>query len=103
MSNVISDLFATHKVVIFSKSFCPYCSKSKSTFQKTGVQVHVVELDKRPDGPGLQEDISKLSGIKTVPQTFLDGKFIGDNSQITKLYDTGKLTEMLKEHNVPAI
>lgn len=40
------------KVVIFSKSYCPYCRQAKDIFKKIGERnVHVIELDElsRPE------------------------------------------------------
>lgn len=37
----------TNKVMVFSKSYCPYCAKTKSTLKGLGIQYGLVELDVR--------------------------------------------------------
>ena len=100
MLSFINDLFRQHKLVLFSKSFCPYCRLAKGILNKTGFAYHAIELDVQSDGSKIQKEIAKLSGINTVPQLFLEGKFIGDSSTIKKLDDSGKLIEMFVEHGV---
>ena len=90
-----------HRLVIFSKSTCPFCLRCKLVLNNTGKSYHVVELDKVKEGSQLQESISKLSGIRTVPQTFLDGEFLGDSSAISKLHDSGKLSKLFEERQLP--
>jgi glutaredoxin 3 len=34
-----------NKVMVFSKSYCPYCAKTKSTLQGLGIKFGVFELD----------------------------------------------------------
>ncbi|KNC69975.1 hypothetical protein SARC_17501, partial [Sphaeroforma arctica JP610] len=38
-------LIADNTVMIFSKSFCPYCTKTKQTLKKEGVDFELLELD----------------------------------------------------------
>jgi len=101
MLNIINELFRQHKLVLFSKTFCPYCRTAKNVLKATGFKFHAVELDEAPNGAKMQKEISKLSGINTVPQLFLDSKFVGDSSTVKKLNESGKLVEMFIEHEVP--
>lgn len=38
---------ASEKVVVFSKTYCPYCKMAKDTLNKTGATFKVIELDER--------------------------------------------------------
>ena len=55
-------------VVVFSKSYCPYCSRAKEVLRKIKADPFVVELDQRSDGRSIQEAVSELVGRHTVPQ-----------------------------------
>lgn len=39
------SIIAEHEVVIFSKSYCPYCKAAKKTLKEAGAEAFVVELD----------------------------------------------------------
>ena len=97
----VKKLLAEHRLIMFSKSSCPFCLRCKLVLNKTGKSYHVVELDAHGDGKQLQESLSKLSGIRTVPQTFLDGEFLGDSTIISNLYDSGKLSKLFEKRELP--
>ncbi|XP_023942642.2 uncharacterized protein LOC112049106 [Bicyclus anynana] len=83
------------KVVVFSKTYCPYCHLAKEVFGKVKQPIKVIELDERDDGPAIQENLAQISGIRTVPQVFINGTCVGGGSDVKQLYDSGKLQPML--------
>lgn len=72
-----TNKYTAHKVVVFSKSYCPYASKAKQTLQSEGAVFHVVELDQRADGSTIQAALADMTGRRTVPNVFIGGKNIG--------------------------
>jgi glutaredoxin 3 len=88
---------AAHKVVIWSKSFCPYCTKTKQTFAAmTGVtDVTIHELDQRSDGNEIQSELLKITGQRTVPNVFVMNQHIGGNDDTQRAKNSGKLSELL--------
>lgn len=40
----IASMTSKHGVVVFSKSFCPFCIEVKKTFQALNVPIHVFEV-----------------------------------------------------------
>jgi len=84
-----------HKVVVFSKTYCPYASKAKQTLQSEGAVFHIVELDQRNDGGEIQAALGDLTGRRTVPNVFFDSKSIGGGDDTVALARSGKLREML--------
>ena len=81
------------KVIIYTKTVCPYCSSAKSLFQSLKVAYEEINLD------GKDELRAKLSsennGFRTVPMIFIDEKFIGGFDDANKLYQSGALLTML--------
>eukprot|EP01032_Pedospumella_encystans_P023183 gene23183-26247_t len=75
IANAIKD----NKVVVFSKSSCPYCVKTKSTLSSLDIPFHAIELDKRADGADIQDELLALTKQRTVPNVFVNGKHIGGN------------------------
>jgi glutaredoxin 3 len=69
-------------VVVFSKTYCPYCTATKALFDSLGVKYAVHELDKMgDDGPELQTALLKMTGQRTVPSVFVKGSHIGGNDE----------------------
>jgi glutaredoxin len=91
----INDFIAADKVVIFSKTYCPYCSKVKALFTSLGVQFTAYELDKRTDGAELQNALINLTGRRTVPAVFISGKDIGGCDDTHALHSKNALLPLL--------
>ncbi|KAJ3679233.1 hypothetical protein LUZ60_017244 [Juncus effusus] len=84
-----------HEIVIFSKSYCPYCRKAKGVFKELNKEAHVVELDQREDGSEIQDALFEIVGKRTVPQVFINGKHLGGSDDTVSAYESGKLNELL--------
>lgn len=56
-----------NKVVVFSKTYCPYCKKAKEALSSTGLKNYaLVELDERDDGDELQDILKGITGGRSV-------------------------------------
>lgn len=82
--------------MIFSKTYCPFCSATKTLFERMGIEAEVVELDKMEDGHEMQVALQELSGQRTVPNVFINGKHLGGNDDTQAAVRSGKLEEMMK-------
>ncbi|KAL3463840.1 putative glutaredoxin [Aspergillus heterothallicus] len=69
-------------VVVFSKSYCPYCKASKSRLTELGANFKALELDQIDDGAALQDALHEISGQRTVPNIYISQKHIGGNSDL---------------------
>jgi glutaredoxin 3 len=49
------------------------------------------------NNPGLRQEMERLSGRKTVPQVFIDGKALGGFDDINYLDRTGELDRLLEK------
>ncbi len=43
----VDEKVKTNKVMVFSKSYCPFCKMAKEALNETGVKYGLVELDER--------------------------------------------------------
>jgi glutaredoxin 3 len=84
-------------VVIFSKTFCPYCHKVKELFKQLSIDCQVIELDRLPDGQAVQEVLSSISGQESLPNVFIHGNHVGGCDATIKLYEEGKLLPMVSQ------
>lgn len=46
----MDDALKDNKVVVFSKSWCPYCTMAKEALNETGVSYKLIELDMKERG-----------------------------------------------------
>lgn len=98
-SRVIS-LKANHpKVIVFSKTYCPYSKKAKHILldlYKISPPPYVVELDEHELGQQLQAQLGQMTGRRTVPNILINGKSIGGGDDVQELHDSGKLMDKVK-------
>ncbi|KAG2785598.1 hypothetical protein PC129_g655 [Phytophthora cactorum] len=92
----ITDAIAKEKVLVFSKTHCPYCARVKGTLDVLDAKYEVVELDTRDDGVEIQSLLLDLTGQRTVPNVFINGKHIGGCDDVMALHATSELVPMLE-------
>lgn len=97
VANMVKEKVNDNCVMIFSKTFCPYCKLAKKVFSDLGVPYSVYELDKQPDGLEVQDVLDQMTGVRTVPRVFVDGRCIGGGKETRQLYKEGKLLDMVKK------
>ena len=49
---------------------------------EVGIQYEVMELDTTPDGPAIQDIMLSMTGGRSVPRVFINGKFIGGGENL---------------------
>ena len=81
------------KVEIYTKAFCPYCTRAKSLLASKGVSPE--EFDITMGGPRRAEMIQRANGRATVPQVFIDGRHIGGSDDLAALDRQGGLDPLL--------
>jgi len=86
MEKSLNDFINEHKVILFSKSKCPYCTNMKEYFKKKGISYQLVELDK-PENQALQPVLIQRTKHETVPQIFVDGNFIGGTTEAHQFFE----------------
>ncbi|PKA50847.1 Glutaredoxin-C8 [Apostasia shenzhenica] len=91
----VKKTVAAHDIVIFSKSYCPYCRRAKAVFSELKKVPYVVELDQREDGSEIQDTLSAIIGRRTVPQVFIHGKHLGGSDDTVEAYESGTLAKTL--------
>jgi len=91
----IEAIIDTHDVVVFSKSYCPYCKATKALFRDMGVRPTVIELDEMENGSLIHEILSQMSDQDTVPNVYVKKQHVGGNDATHELADNGELQQML--------
>ena len=69
-----------HDVLVFTRGGCPFCAAAKSMLAKAGMKY--TELKLVQDVP--LQAIRAACGRDSVPQIFIDGRYIGGSSDLEK-------------------
>ncbi|GIL78301.1 hypothetical protein Vretifemale_7742, partial [Volvox reticuliferus] len=95
----IDSAITANKVMVYSKSYCPYCVKAKNALNKfiTPNQYTVVELDQRADTDVMQDALLQITGGRSVPRVFINGKFLGGGDDTAAAAANGTLQKLLTE------
>ncbi|MFN7055293.1 glutaredoxin 3 [Hyphomonas sp.] len=81
------------KVTIYTRAFCPYCTRAVQVLKDKGVELH--EIDAGMD-PALREEMTRRSGGgRTFPQIFVGEQHIGGCDDMLALDRKGELHRLL--------
>jgi len=82
------------KVEIYTKAFCPYCSRAMHLLAQKGIEP--IEYDITMGGPKRTEMVERADGRSTVPQIFIDDRHIGGSDDLAALEHAGDLDALLQ-------
>ncbi|CAK5276533.1 unnamed protein product, partial [Mycena citricolor] len=91
------DAITTNKIMIFSKTTCPYCRRAKALFtEKFPEESPVVfELNEREDGADIQAYLLQKTGQRTVPNIFINENHVGGNDDTQAAFKSGELKRLI--------
>lgn len=88
----IEDFILKHAVVMFSKTWCPFCRDSKDFLgNQIGVHVYVIEVDQHPEGAKIHSYMKEKTKQTSVPVIYIKGLFIGGCNDVKALHEKGEL------------
>lgn len=100
----IRKTIADHRVVVFMKG--------TKTFPQCGFSARAVEVLKRCGvpfkdvnvlaDPAIRQGIKEFSNWPTIPQVYVDGKFVGGSDILLEMYESGELQKLLGVAESPA-
>ena len=71
-------------IKIYTKDYCPYCTKAKNLLDSLEVEYEEIEIT---DNPEMIEELVRKSGMRTVPQIFVDDTCLGGCNDIYRLHE----------------
>lgn len=81
------------KVVIYTRTVCPYCDQAKALLNRYGVSITEINID---TDPTQAEEMIKKSQRRSVPQIFINDEHIGGCDDLYALERAGQLKLKLK-------
>ncbi|EYF00698.1 Grx4 family monothiol glutaredoxin [Chondromyces apiculatus] len=95
---VIKETIEGNRVVLFMKG--------TKTFPQCGFSARAVEILKRSGAdfkdvnvlvdPALRQGIKELSNWPTIPQIYVNGKFVGGSDILAEMHESGELQKLLR-------
>jgi len=79
-------------VVIYTKSWCPYCHSAKDLLTRKGVAFEEVDVTSDRDG---EAAMVKRAGRTSVPQIFIGPTHVGGCDDLYALEQAGRLDPLL--------
>ncbi|HXR24105.1 MAG TPA: Grx4 family monothiol glutaredoxin [Candidatus Binataceae bacterium] len=94
----IQSAITSHKICVFMKGNrnFPQCGFSAATvqvFEEIGAPYGTVDVLSDPE---LREEIKAYSNWPTIPQVYINGKFVGGCDIVRELYESGELQTIAK-------
>ncbi|KAI8080857.1 glutaredoxin [Gilbertella persicaria] len=98
--DLVKKAISDNQVMIFSKSYCPFCIGAKDLFDDIHVDYKAIELNDHKDGEAIQATLAELTKQTTVPNIFINQQHIGGSDALKAAYKSGKLEKILKEAGI---
>ncbi|MBN8555585.1 MAG: glutaredoxin 3 [Deltaproteobacteria bacterium] len=80
-------------VKVYTKNYCPYCTKAKILLTQKSVAFEEINLEKKD--PDFAQKLFAQTGFRTVPQIFIGDECIGGCDELYELEEAGELDKKL--------
>ncbi|MDI1475562.1 Grx4 family monothiol glutaredoxin [Polyangium sp. y55x31] len=97
----IQEIIDQNRVVLFmkgTKSFpqCGFSQRAVQILKSAGAEFVDVNVLKDPD---IRQGIKEFSNWPTIPQVYIDGKFVGGSDILLEMQASGELAQLLAPKN----
>ena len=92
----MKNAIESHRVVVISKTFCPFCKNAKSSLKSAGIDFKAFEIESNPDMSAIQDELKNITGARSVPRVFIDQKFFGGGDDTVAGVRSGKIQKLLE-------
>ncbi|KPA75289.1 putative mitochondrial glutaredoxin [Leptomonas pyrrhocoris] len=93
----LDSMLRRNRIVLISATYCQFSTKLKMLFIELKHRFVSLEIDIIPNGREVFQEVVARTGVHTVPQVFLNGKFLGGYDDVVALYRKGELSETLEK------
>jgi monothiol glutaredoxin len=94
----IQSAIAQNKILIFMKGNrnfpqCGFSAATVAVFDELGAPYETIDVLSDPE---VRDQVKTYSNWPTIPQVYIDGKFVGGCDIVRELYESGELQQMVK-------
>ena len=87
-------------VVVFSKTYCPYCAEVLDLLKDIDPPAKVIQLDQEDYGVWRQDALEDITDQRTVPNIFIEGRHIGGCDDLHTGIKSGEVQKKLDAANI---
>ena len=103
VADVIAD--TQQPVVIFALEWCEFCWSVRKLFKKLDIPYRSVDLDsvefqEGARGQKIRAVLAEKTSIKTIPQIFIGGEFVGGCTDMFDGWKAGDIQKLLASNGV---
>ena len=80
------------RVTVYTKPYCPYCSRALALLKQKGVEIDEIEA---AGDMALRQEMIQKSGRSTYPQIFIGDRHVGGCDDLMALDRSGGLDPLL--------
>lgn len=97
IQETVDTLIDDNKVIIFSKTWCPYCKKAKALLKELTPEEHlkIIELDSESNGEAIQAYLKQKTDQSSVPNIFINKQHIGGNDSLQAKHQKGEIVPLI--------
>jgi glutaredoxin 3 len=81
-------------VVLYGTPYCGFCARAARLFHEKGVEVTEIDVSRNRER---RSWLLKVTGMRTVPQIFINGRSVKGFEDVALLDRTGELDRLLSE------
>lgn len=94
----IQSAIAQNKILIFMKGNrnfpqCGFSAATVAVFDELGAPYETIDVLSDPE---VRDQVKVYSNWPTIPQVYINGKFVGGCDIVRELYESGELQQMVK-------
>ena len=86
---------AAAAVVMYTRSWCPYCERARELLKHKGVAFQEIDIETQA---GQRDEMIRRSGRQSVPQIFIGEHHVGGSDELHALDASGGLDPLLQQH-----
>ena len=86
------EVVCVAKIRMYATPWCPYCRRAEQLLQSKGAVFETIRVDTAPEK---REEMTRLSGRRTVPQIWIGELHVGGYDDMAALDRAGKLDALL--------
>jgi len=78
------------KTIVYGRPGCPYCDQAKNLLKLKGIEFEYIDLEE--EGKTAAQ-VTGRKDVKTVPQIYIAGEYIGGYQELEKYFNTKTITQ----------
>lgn len=106
LESLLAD--ADNPVLMFALTWCEFCGSLRKLFRQSGIPYRAIDLDApsmqlQDRGGRLRRALQAKTGMPSIPQVFVGGRFVGGCGETLEAHQDGTLADLLERAGLTGI